>query len=139
LILDDALVGELSRAVSDLLGPTAMSAAGDLGVSVEDTIRFLAVTRQCMQARGKAELEIRDLAKKLKVPQYRVRDIEAGYIRQIRPEVLRAYIEILGLTEWYAAWSRANPDLAERLRGGASPGFRAKARKREPGARRRPS
>lgn len=50
-------------------------------------------------------------------PQYRIRDIESGHIRQIQPTVFRAYIRLPGLSGWFAEWRRENPELAKRLAG----------------------
>jgi len=88
------------------------------GVNLADTVRFLPVTRRCIEGRENAGLSVKDVAKQLRVPQYRLREIESGHISQIQPMVLREYLGQLGLESWYAKWSRANPELATRLEAG---------------------
>jgi transcriptional regulator with XRE-family HTH domain len=119
-ILDEAMVLKLSRGLADLLGPPAIELAQQLGVHLDDVVRFAAVKSRCVAAREKAGLTLQDVAKQLHVPQYRIRDIESGQLNRIAPSLIREYIERLGLTAWYAEWSAANPELAKRLEGGTS-------------------
>jgi hypothetical protein len=116
-ILNDDAVSQLSSAVAALCGPTAMQLARQAGVNVEDVVRLLPLTRRCVQAREKMGLTIKDAAKRLRVPQYRLHDIESGLASQWRLAILSDYLEILGLTEFYAQWSQANPEFAKRLEG----------------------
>ena len=45
-----------------LLGPPVVELAQRLGVSIEDTVRFRAVTRECIRSRELARLSVRDVA-----------------------------------------------------------------------------
>jgi hypothetical protein len=114
-ILPKKLVPEVTRAVAASLGPPVVELAQGLGVSIEDAVRFLAVTRQGVGAREEARLSIREIAARLRAPQYRIRDIESGHIHRIQPTLFREYISLLGLSGWYAEWARENSDLAKRL------------------------
>jgi hypothetical protein len=116
-ILPDRLVPEVTRVLAASLGSPAVELARELGVRIEDTVRFLAVARQCVAARETARLSVRDLAGRLRVPQYGIRDIESGLIQRIQPTLFRQYISLLGLSDWYADWSRENSDLAKQLEG----------------------
>jgi transcriptional regulator with XRE-family HTH domain len=120
VILDEAMVLKLSRGVVALLGPPAVELAQGLGVHLDDVVRFLAVKSRCVAAREKAGLTLQDVAKQLRVPQYRIRDIESGHLNRITPSLLREYIELLGLTAWYEEWSLSNPELVRWLEGGIS-------------------
>jgi hypothetical protein len=117
VFLNDDLVADVTEIVAASLGPSVMGLAESYGVSLEDVVRFQAVTRRCVEARERAGLSLKDTAKQLGAPQYRIRDIESGSFKQIDTMVLRMYLEMLGLTSWYAEWSRANPALANRLAG----------------------
>src|SRR5712692_9662419 len=117
VFLSDDLVADMAEAVAASLGPTVMGLAKSYGLSLEDVVRFQAVTRRCFEARENAGLSLRDAAKQLGVPHYRIRDIESGSFKQIDTAVLRTYLDMLGLTSWYAEWSKANPALANRLAG----------------------
>jgi hypothetical protein len=118
-ILNEALVSKLSSGVAALLGPPAMELADKLGVRVDDVVRFFAVTSRCIATREKAGLTLQDVAKRLRVPQYRIRDIESGHLNRIAPVVFRKHIELLELTAWYREWSASNPELAKRLESGS--------------------
>jgi hypothetical protein len=51
----------------------------------------------------------------LGIPQYRLRAIEGGLVREVRVDLARRYFHFLGIDEWAAAWCRANPELATRI------------------------
>jgi hypothetical protein len=114
-ILPENVVPELSRAVEASIGSMAVGLATKLGVSIEDTIRFFAVSQRCIAARTTAGWNIKEVARRLRVPQYQIRGIESGDITQIKPGVLGEYLRLLGLSGWYADWSCENRALATRL------------------------
>jgi hypothetical protein len=116
-ILPDKLVPEVTRVLSASLGAPAVELARELGVRIEDTVRFLAVARQCVAARATARLSVKEVAGRLRAPQYAIRDVESGLIQRIQPTLFREYISLLGLSGWYADWSRENSELAKRLEG----------------------
>ena len=116
-IVPKSLVPEITRAVATLLGPPVVKLTQGLGVSIEDTVRFLAVTRESIRSRELARLSVRDVAYRLRTPQYRIRDIESGHIQRIQPTLFREYISLLGLSGWYAEWSRVDSEFAKRLEG----------------------
>ena len=72
-ILPNNIVPEMTRAIAASLGPPVVELAQSLGVSIEDSIRFAAVTRQCVGARELARLSVCDVADRLRTPQYRIR------------------------------------------------------------------
>lgn len=51
----------------------------------------------------------------LKVPQYRLKEIEACSTKRLRPEVVLKYIEFLGLAGWFGKWRKANAEYAKRM------------------------
>jgi hypothetical protein len=54
-------------------------------------------------------------AKALRLPRYRLRYIEQCSLKHLRGSDLQAYIDFLGLSEWFARWRKANAKLAARL------------------------
>lgn len=114
-ILSDDLVQALGKGVASMLGPSVVAAADRYGVAVEDVIRFQSVRQHCLEAREKTGVQLKEAAHRLGVPQYRLRDIETGLFGSIQPDVLRRYLDLLGLSSWYAEWARSNPDLAKRI------------------------
>jgi cytoskeletal protein RodZ len=85
------------------------------GGGIEDSIRFSAVAASLREAREGLDMDLKAAAKAIGVPQYRLRYIEGCSIKNLRASDLRAYIEFLGLSRWFARWSKANPKLAQRL------------------------
>ena len=82
---------------------------------VERTVRVLPLGARCSGARERVGVSVKDVARQLRVPQYRVRAIEAGSLRQIQLDVLQKYIAFLGLERWYTKWRRANGALLTEL------------------------
>ena len=89
-----------------------------VGLSIEDTIRFHLVSKKCRDERERAGLSIKDAARRLSVPQYRIRAVESVEIRNVAPLLLQNYLDLLGLTDWYSEWAHANAELARRLESG---------------------
>jgi hypothetical protein len=82
---------------------------------VERTVRMLPLGARCSEARERLGASLTDVARQLRVPQYRVRAIESGSLHEIQLEVLEKYIAFLGLQRWYAKWRRANRALVADL------------------------
>ena len=84
--------------------------------NTDDTyIRMMSLSENCKQAREELDLTIKDVAAKMRVPQYRLRSIEKCSKSAIQAKYLRAYIEFLGLVSWARRWASANPALARTL------------------------
>ena len=125
VILDEAMVLKLSRGVVALLGPPAVELAHGLGVHLDDVVRFLAVKSRCVSAREEAGLTLQDVAKQLRVPQYRIRDIESGSTASLHHcsgSTLNCWGLRLGMRSgpnqiqsWQGGWRAASADLEVRL------------------------
>ena len=71
---DVATVSELLRAsMGDVVGY-----AEQRGISVEDTVRYMSLASRLREARESAGLSLKEVAKRLKLPQYRIRDAESS-------------------------------------------------------------
>ena len=114
-ILNDSELALLRKAVPQALRPDIAELMDRYGLSVESTIRFASVRAQCKESRFALRLSIKEAAKELRVPQSRLKDIEAGHLPDIQPEVLQQYITLLGLKSWFARWRSMNKDLATEL------------------------
>jgi hypothetical protein len=79
----------------------------------EDLTRWQALGARCCQARGARG--IRDISVSSGIPQYLVRAIENGHLREIRADLARRYFEFLGIERWIAQWCQANRALAVRV------------------------
>lgn len=79
----------------------------------EDMTRWQALGARCRQARGARG--IRDVSLVSGIPQYRVRAIESGHLKQVRADLARRYFRFLDIETWVARWCCVNRDLARRL------------------------
>ncbi len=108
-------VSLLSHMLGKLMGPNFGEMSSHYGLSIEDTIRFQAVATRLREGREKCGMDLKSAAKALHIPQYRLREIEGCRVQQLKPSVLHAYMDLLGLKEWFARWRKANSKLAGRL------------------------
>jgi hypothetical protein len=115
---DDELIARIGRGIAATFGPPLMELVQKAGLSIEDTIRFHLVSKKCREERERAGLSIKDAARRLSVPQYGICAVESVNIRNVAPVLLRNYLDLLGLTEWYSEWTQANAELARRLESG---------------------
>lgn len=84
------------------------------GSDLEDIVRFSSLGRRCAERRAELGRTVKDVALELKVPQYRLKAIENGHVKDVVPDVLGAYVAFLGLGAWYERWAKANPRVAAR-------------------------
>jgi transcriptional regulator with XRE-family HTH domain len=119
---DDEFIARIGRGIAATFGSPLMELVQKLGLSVEDTIRFHLVSKKCREERERVGLSIKDAARRLSVPQYRIRALESVEIRNVAPTVLRNYLDLLGLSDWYSEWAHANAELARRLESGNANG-----------------
>lgn len=125
---------EIKRALMELrrLMPGLAAVADRLGHDLEAGARLMSLMAKCTEARERKGLGIKEVAKKLKVPQYRIKGIEgAGRIGDADADVLRRYVELLGIGRWVKRWVAANGELAVRIGlATAAPGRTAKETKK---------
>lgn len=111
-ILTDTQVELLTEVVHEILGPAFVDAAKRLDVDTAQHLRFHAVAARCAAARERLGLDVKQVATRLGVPQYRVKAIERGCLSEIRADVLTSYTAFLSLDSWLRRWVDANPALA---------------------------
>jgi hypothetical protein len=112
-ILDEQQVANVVKFLRASMGDVTRYAER-LGLSVEDTVRYMSLASRLREAREGAGLSLKEVAKRLKLPRYRIRDAESS-VEKVVGEVLRKYVRLIGLGELYKDWSRHNPDLAKRI------------------------
>jgi transcriptional regulator with XRE-family HTH domain len=113
--LTDTQVADVVRGMLDLFGPAVSRALMVAGIDPREQVRWQIVAARCRQEREKRGFTIREVAKAMAVPQYRVKDIEESQVGSIELAVLTRYLDFLGLGTWIEGWQRANPQLAARL------------------------
>jgi hypothetical protein len=114
-ILTDVEAQEVVGGICAVFGEQFATRAESYGLDPEQVVRFMPVAKRCEKQRCVRGWSIKDVASQLKVPQYRLRDIEGGHVRTIKPEILHAYVSHLDLDSWYRRWKRANPEVAGRV------------------------
>jgi len=114
-ILSEDKIKTLAACLLDTLPQPLLDQLRLYGIDAEEHVWFMAVAPSLTERREAKGVDIKTLARQLKVPQYRLRDIEAGRFSQIVPAVLIAYIDPMELTEWFDRWQEANPELAVRI------------------------
>jgi ribosome-binding protein aMBF1 (putative translation factor) len=75
---------------------------------VEQVVRLFSLAKRCSAARERRGLTIADVAKELKLPQYRLKAIESCRVAEVQPHVVEQYIRFLGLNRWFSRWTDAN-------------------------------
>ncbi len=84
-------------------------------LSIEDNVRYWAVSARLVELREQQQKTIKQVAAALKVPQYRIKDIEGESPHAVQSEILVEYVHYLGLDEWFTKWNTAHNELWERL------------------------
>jgi len=113
-ILTDEEIRIVAGEVRRLLGQDIVALARGHGVRVEDGLRWQSLRAKCEQERNNRGLTIKDVASQIRRPQYRIRAVEQGGLRELRPEIAHEYFRFLGIVPWVKRWARANQELAER-------------------------
>ena len=106
-ILSDHEVRLMARRLQEVMGQPF--------VNVEDDLRFMSVAARVQEARERKGLDLKKAAAALKVPQYRLRDIEQGRLKDLVPSILVRYVDFLGMKVWFGRWKKANPGIVARL------------------------
>jgi hypothetical protein len=115
-ILSEKQVRALSRRLEKILRENFGELADLYGpLNIEDSIRFGPVATRLREAREARHLDLKAAAKAVRVPQYRLGDIEECRVKDIRSSDLHAYVDFLGVRKWFARWEKANRKLARRL------------------------
>lgn len=97
--------------INERLDPELVKMVTALGLNAGHMIRFLYIASLCRNCREECGLSLKEASQQAKIPQYRLKAIEGGAIRQILPESLDAYIQFLGLTDQFARWRCSNEDV----------------------------
>ena len=106
-ILTDNEVGFVAKRFRQLMGEPINGLIRQYGISVEDYFRFSPVSVHLEAVRTRRGLTLKNVAGVLKVPQYRLADIESGRTTNLQPELLVRYVKYLGLSTWFGRWKLA--------------------------------
>lgn len=114
-ILSDHEVRLMARRLQEVMGQPFVELFDRYGLNVEDDLRFMSVAARVQEARERKGLDLKKAAAAVKVPQYRLRDIEQGRPKHLVPSILVKYVDFLGLKVWFGRWKNANPGIVARL------------------------
>jgi len=95
--------------------PNLKKAFDKYDINPKGMIRFKPVSEMCQNGREKKGLAFKQIALSLKVPQYRLKDIESSSVKNIKVDILEKYIDYLGLRDWFKLWKKHNLDVYNRL------------------------
>jgi hypothetical protein len=114
-ILSNDDVRELTDGLRDAMGHSMTELFLRYGIDPEQHFRFMAVARRIVERREAKGLDIKTVARQMKVPQYRVRDIENGRVNRIVPALLAGYVNHLELKVWFGRWKKKNPSVVTKI------------------------
>lgn len=112
--IDEDMAGFMTDKIVEAM-PTLKGAIDKYNMNSKDMIRFLMVSEMCQAERERKELTFKQISVALKVPQYRLKDVEKSSIKNISVDILERYIDFLGLSERFESWKKHNTDVYERL------------------------
>jgi hypothetical protein len=115
-ILNNDELAILANGIHQVLGESVTLAVEAYGLDVEAILRFMPVAERCRIARARKDLSLKDAAGALRVPQYRLKDIEENRVGAVDQAVLVLYIELLDIKQWFSRWKAQNSLLYESVR-----------------------
>ena len=114
-ILSEEEVAQITKALRKILREEFPSLQPGLLSSVEDTVRMQSLRSRFRQARESMNLTFKEVATRLKVPQYRLKAVEEGSLSEIDRTVFTKYSDFLRLEQWVSQWVESNRKLAAKL------------------------
>jgi len=112
--IDAKMAGYIKDKIVEAM-PTLKVAFEKYNINPQDMIRFQVVSETCRNEREKNELCFKQIDLAMKIPQYRLKDIECSSVKNIDTNILENYIDYLGLREWFSLWKEHNTDVYKRL------------------------
>ena len=101
----------LVKRVQEVLGPEVADIMDQSGINPNHLVRFQYISSLCKNTRQQKQISLKQASQKLKIPQYRLREIEGGNIKAISLDFLNRYIDFLGLTNAFRDWLKDNEDI----------------------------
>ena len=112
--IDAEMAGYITNKIVEVM-PNLKEVLGKYDINPKDMIRFQMVSEMCRSEREKKGLTFKQISLNLKVPQYRLKDVESSSVRNIDVDILEDYINYLGLCKWFSSWKKHNMDVYNRL------------------------
>lgn len=112
--IDAEMAGYITDKIVEVM-PTLKRVIDKYDMRPKDMIRFQMVSEICRNEREKKKLTFKQISLALKVPQYRLKDVESSSIKNIVADILEKYIDYLGLHKSFNSWKKHNMDVYNRL------------------------
>ena len=112
--IDAEMAGYITDRIVEVM-PNLKGILGKYDIRPKDMIRFQLVSEMCRNEREKKGLTFKQISLDLKVPQYRLKDVESSSVKNIVADILENYIDYLGLRKWFNSWKKHNLDVYDRL------------------------
>lgn len=112
--VDDEAAGCIMDVITTSM-PSLKGVLDKYNINPKDMIRFQPVPEMCQSEREKKKVSLKQIALSLKVPQYKLRNIESSSIKDIKADILESYIDYLGLRDRFESWKKNNSDVYSRL------------------------
>ncbi|OPX29471.1 MAG: hypothetical protein B1H08_03770 [Candidatus Omnitrophica bacterium 4484_171] len=112
--IDAEMAGYIADKIIEIM-PNLKEMVGKYDINVKDVIRFQSVSEKCRSEREKRGFAFKQIALSLKVPQYWLKYIESSSVKNINVDILKRYIDYLGLRRWFNLWKKNNLDVYARL------------------------
>ncbi|MBE0429063.1 MAG: helix-turn-helix domain-containing protein [Thermoleophilia bacterium] len=114
-VINQVGVEKLAALMRQALGPDLFDACQRMGIDAEDILRYMPLAEKFRKGRARQNLTIKEVAAKLKAPQYKIRAVEDGKFGRIDADIFQKYCRFLQLDEYVESWTRKNPALAGQL------------------------
>ncbi len=101
--------------IRDVLGQEITGILDKSAINPDHMVRFQYISNLCKNTREQMQISLKHVSEKLKIPQYRLKDIEDTSLKTIMPDVLEKYVEFLGLTDAFRDWLKDNRDIYKSL------------------------
>lgn len=104
----------MAAIIASILGEESLAHLREVGVKAQDVIRLAPLARRLKAEREQMDESIKEIARLLKVPQYKLRACENATILRIDWSVLPRYAAHLGLKAFWQKWAQANQEFTIR-------------------------
>ena len=112
--IDAKIAGYITDKIFEVM-PDLREAVDKYGINPKDMVRFQMVSEMCRNKRENKGHTFKQIALRLKVPQYRLKYIESFTLKNINVDILENYIDYLDLRKWFNLWKKHNLDVYNRL------------------------
>ena len=105
----------LVRLAKAKLDPDLVRKISNSSLNMNHLVRFMCVGGMCRVRREERGLSFKEISTQLRIPLYRLKEIEENHIQNIVPDILDRYVEVLDLGNEFQKWLEENREVYEGL------------------------